>query len=124
MVTGQSRWQWRTAVGLVLLAALALLPRLRIVLSTPGVVEADESVFFLMASRIAQLRDAPIFFYGQPYLGSLNEYLAAAFMRLGGFSAASGRAAMTTLLALAEQVTAVFVASDIVAFGALRALRG
>lgn len=96
-MTRQSRWQWRTAVGLVLLAALALLPRLRIVLSTPGVVEADESVFFLMASRIAQLRDAPIFFYGQPYLGSLNEYLAAAFMRLGGFSAASGRAASLAL---------------------------
>jgi len=97
LLTGQSRWQWRTAAGLVLLAVLALLPRLRIVLSTPGVVEADESVFFLMAGRIAHLRDAPIFFYGQPYLGSLNEYLAAAFMRVGGFSAASGRAVSLAL---------------------------
>lgn len=62
-------------------------------------VEADESVFFLMATRISELRDAPVFFYGQPYLGSLNEYLAAAFMRVGGSTPASGRA-LSLVLAL------------------------
>jgi LacI family transcriptional regulator len=41
----------------------------------------------------------------------------------GAFDAASGRAAMASLLAVTDRVTAVFVASDIVAFGALRALR-
>jgi LacI family transcriptional regulator len=41
----------------------------------------------------------------------------------GAFDAASGRAAMNDLLAHAPDATAVFVASDIVAFGALRALR-
>lgn len=41
----------------------------------------------------------------------------------GDFDAASGRAAMSGLLAVAPDVTAAFVASDIVAFGALRALR-
>ncbi len=41
----------------------------------------------------------------------------------GAFDAASGHLAMTALLDQAGDITAVFVASDIVAFGALRALR-
>lgn len=41
----------------------------------------------------------------------------------GAFDAASGWTAMQDLLARAPDVTAVFVASDIVAFGALRAVR-
>ncbi len=41
----------------------------------------------------------------------------------GEFDAASGHAAMRSLLAQAPDVTALFVASDVVAFGALRALR-
>lgn len=41
----------------------------------------------------------------------------------GAFDAASGYAAMQELLQRAPDITAVFVASDIVAFGALRALR-
>lgn len=41
----------------------------------------------------------------------------------GAFDAASGHAAMQELLAQAPDVSAAFVASDIVAFGALRALR-
>ncbi len=41
----------------------------------------------------------------------------------GGFDATSGWVAMRTLLARGEPFTAVFVASDVVAFGALRALR-
>lgn len=41
----------------------------------------------------------------------------------GAFDAASGHAGMQRLLAQAGDITAVFVASDVVAFGALRALR-
>jgi DNA-binding LacI/PurR family transcriptional regulator len=41
----------------------------------------------------------------------------------GAFDAASGRSAMADLLRRAPDLTAVFVASDIVAFGALRAIR-
>ena len=41
----------------------------------------------------------------------------------GAFDAASGHAAMLRLLQQAPDVTAVFVGSDVVAFGALRALR-
>lgn len=41
----------------------------------------------------------------------------------GAFDAASGREATADLLARAPDITAIFVASDIVAFGALRALR-
>ena len=66
------------------------------------------------ADRVAGYRDA---------LEAAQVPFDAALVAEGAFDAASGRAAMTGLLALAEQVTAVFVASDIVAFGALRALR-
>jgi LacI family transcriptional regulator len=44
-------------------------------------------------------------------------------VRFGKFSRASGYAAMQSLLSLPERPTAVFVASDVVAFGALEALR-
>ena len=66
------------------------------------------------ADRVAGYRDA---------LEAAHVPFDPALVAEGAFDAASGRAAMTSLLALAEQVTAVFVASDIVAFGALRALR-
>ncbi len=66
------------------------------------------------ADRLAGYRDA---------LEAAEVPFDAALVAEGAFDAASGRAAMTRLLALAEQVTAVFVASDVVAFGALRALR-
>ena len=41
----------------------------------------------------------------------------------GAFDAASGHGAMARLLARAGDITACFIASDVVAFGALRALR-
>ena len=66
------------------------------------------------SDRVAGYRDA---------LEAAQVPFDAALVAEGAFDAASGRAAMTMLLALAEQVTAVFVASDVVAFGALRALR-
>ncbi|MFQ5352683.1 MAG: LacI family DNA-binding transcriptional regulator [Candidatus Binatia bacterium] len=44
-------------------------------------------------------------------------------VRFGEFSRASGHAAMQSLLTLPDRPTAVFVASDLVAFGVLTALR-
>lgn len=66
------------------------------------------------ADRVAGYRDA---------LAAAQVAFDAALVAEGAFDAASGHAAMTSLLALGDPVTAVFVASDIVAFGALRALR-
>ena len=82
--------RWTTpALGAVLcLITIAL--RLRFATAS-GVVDADESVIFIMARRIAQLRDFPVFHYGNSYLGSLDAVVAAVFMRLLGASALVGR---------------------------------
>ena len=66
------------------------------------------------ADRLAGYRDA-LEAAGLPYASDL--------VVEGAFDAASGCVAMQGLLARVPDVTAVFVASDIVAFGALRALR-
>jgi LacI family transcriptional regulator len=66
------------------------------------------------SDRLAGYRDA-LDAAGQPF----DEGLVVQ----GAFDADSGRAAMEALLASAPDLTAVFVASDVVAFGALRALR-
>ena len=66
------------------------------------------------ADRLAGYRDA---------LDAASVAYAPELVVEGAFDAASGWTAMGELLARAPDVTAVFVASDIVAFGALRALR-
>ncbi len=66
------------------------------------------------ADRLAGYRDA---------LAAAGIAFDADLVAEGAFDAASGHAAMHRLLASADAVTAVFVASDMVAFGALRALR-
>jgi LacI family transcriptional regulator, galactose operon repressor len=66
------------------------------------------------ADRLAGYRDA---------LEAASVAAAPELVVEGAFDAASGRTAMQELLARAPDVTAVFVASDIVAFGALRAIR-
>lgn len=61
-----------------LLLALALGVGLRLwLLQSPlGEVEADESVVGLMALHVLQ-GERPVFYWGQPYLGSLEAYLVA-----------------------------------------------
>ena len=66
------------------------------------------------ADRLAGYRDA---------LDAASVAYASELVVEGAFDAASGWTAMGELLARAPDVTAVFVASDIVAFGALRAVR-
>lgn len=66
------------------------------------------------ADRVAGYRDA---------LEAADVAFDATLVAEGAFDAASGRAAMASLLTRTEPVSAVFVASDMVAFGALRALR-
>jgi LacI family transcriptional regulator len=81
--------------------------------------------------RIACITNAPLAYTAaSERVAGYREALAAAGISLddgliaeGAFDAASGHAAMTRLLAKPASFTAVFVASDVVAFGALRALR-
>jgi hypothetical protein len=67
--------------GLILLAGTAL--RAWILASPLGEVDADESVVGLMALHI-QAGELPAFYWGQPYLGSLEAYLMAAAFWLAG----------------------------------------
>lgn len=58
------------------------------------------------------------------YRRTLAEVGAAEIVERGGFTRESGEHAMTSLLARSPDLDAVFVANDLMAIGALRALRG
>src|SRR6266851_2924129 len=73
-------------LAVALLAGLAL--RLAVIASPLGELDGDEAVVGLMARHIAFLGDRPVFYYGQPYLGSLEAFSAAPLFRLFGSSSA------------------------------------
>jgi hypothetical protein len=70
------------ALGVVgaLLVGLAL--RLAIIASPLGEIDGDEAVVGLMARHIAFLGERPVFYWGQPYLGSLEAFTAAPLFRV------------------------------------------
>ncbi len=79
----------RIALWGCLLLALAI--RVWLVARTNGVIDGDEVLVGVQAEHI--LRGAlPIYFYGQPYMGSLEAYLVALFVAIGGPSAWTLRA--------------------------------
>ena len=96
-----------------------------------GARAAVEHLIALGHRRIACITNAPLAYTAaadrvsgyRDALDAAQVPFDAALVAEGAFDAASGHAAMTGLLTLADPVTAVFVASDIVAFGALRAIR-
>src|SRR5215218_7062510 len=59
------------------LVLLGLVLRLAIMFSPLGEIDADEAVVGLMARHIAFLGERPVFYYGQPYLGSLEAFSTA-----------------------------------------------
>ena len=74
-------YRFLVALGLTLLAALAL--RLALLAGPQTQLEADEAIVGLMARHILE-GERPVFYYAQPYLGSLEAYLVAgAFSVLG-----------------------------------------
>lgn len=70
-------------LGAVLAAALAL--RLHLLAGPQTELEADEAIVGLMARHILQ-GERPVFYYMQPYLGSLEAYLVAGSFALFGSS--------------------------------------
>jgi 4-amino-4-deoxy-L-arabinose transferase-like glycosyltransferase len=56
--------------------------RLATIASPLGDIDADEAVVGLMARHIAFLGERPVFYWGQPYLGSLEAFTAAPFFRV------------------------------------------
>lgn len=73
---GRFGW-WLAALLLV-----GLLLRLAILLSPLGELDGDEAVVGLMARHIAFVGERPVFYWGQPYLGSLEAFTAAPLFRV------------------------------------------
>src|SRR6266852_4951711 len=74
------------AIGLAVAIVASVALRLAVIASPLGELDGDEAVVGLMARHIAFLGDRPVFYYGQPYLGSLEAFSAAPLFRLFGSS--------------------------------------
>src|SRR5216110_1331008 len=74
-------------IGLAASLAVGLLVRLAVIASPLGQIDGDEAVVGLMARHIAFLGDRPVFYYGQPYLGSLEAFSTAPLFRIFDSSA-------------------------------------
>ena len=69
-------------IGLGVLLLVGLAARLAVIGSQLGEIDGDEAVVGLMARHIAFLGERPVFYWGQPYLGSLEAFSAAPLFRL------------------------------------------
>src|SRR5260221_13703050 len=81
------------------LPVLAVAALWRIVVLASGAVSfhSDEAIVGLMARHINQAQTIPVFFYGQPYMGSLDPLLVSLAFRLFGESVLSIRIVQSTL---------------------------
>jgi len=79
--------------------------RITLLATTFTRLDADQAIVGLMAFHI-QAGDRPVFFYGQPYQGSVEAYGAALFFRL--FGAGAWTARLPTLLFSIAFVGAVY----------------
>src|ERR1044071_6454166 len=64
-------------IGLVVALLLGLGLRLAVIAGPLGEIDADEAVVGLMARHIVFAGERPVFYWGQPYLGSLEAFSAA-----------------------------------------------
>jgi len=98
---GERLVEWTAAHPRAPLAAallLALAVRIFLIVRSHAMLDGDEALIGIQAESI--LRGArPLYFYSQPYMGSLEAYLAAALFRVFGPSAWALRA-VPLLLAL------------------------
>src|ERR671935_1906786 len=69
-------------IGLTGLLLVGLAVRLAVIASPIGEIDGDEAVVGLMARHIALLGERPVFYWGQPYLGSLEAFSAAPLFRV------------------------------------------
>jgi hypothetical protein len=82
MVHTEHLKQHTFVVGVVGLLLIGLVLRLAIISSPLGEIDADEAVVGLMARHIAFVGERPVFYWGQPYLGSLEAFTAAPLFRV------------------------------------------
>src|SRR5260221_9549348 len=76
---------------------IALAWRLIVLASNSVTFHSDEAIVGLMARHINQGLPAPTFFYGQPYMGSLDPLLVAGMFRIAGSSVLSIRIVQSML---------------------------
>src|ERR687885_658829 len=69
-------------LGLAVGLGVGLAVRLAVIASPLGEIDGDEAVVGLMARHIAFLGERPVFYWGQPYLGSLEAFTAAPLFKL------------------------------------------
>lgn len=72
---------WLTAI-----LALALVPRLYLLVLTNFGIESDEAIVGLMGKHISEGRAWPVFYYGQRYLGTLEPFTVALLFKIFGRS--------------------------------------
>jgi hypothetical protein len=112
----QARAFWICSAGL-LLVGLGL--RLAIIASPLGEIDGDEAVVGLMARHIAFLGERPVFYWGQPYLGSLEAFSAAPLFKVFNSSTALLKL-LPSLYSLGFLLLSVLLARNV--FGAQVAL--
>jgi len=103
---GRSPLRWlrflRSPLWLCLL--LALLIRAWLVVHTQGVIAGDEAMVGLQAENILRGQH-PVYYYGQPYMGSLEAYFAALLFAIAGPSVWTLRAVSILLSVLLVALT-------------------
>lgn len=88
---------WSAAPIAAVWGLIAVVVRVPFVFRIEGALDHDQSVVGLMALDIAAGRRFPLFFDGQRYMGAVEAYVAAAFVR--AFGHAPGVVALAPLLA-------------------------
>lgn len=89
---------------LVLALLLSLAARVLLVARTHAMIDGDEAMVGIQAERILH-GQYPFYFYGQPYMGSLEAYFAAAIFRVFGPSSWALRAVPIALSLLLVYLT-------------------
>ena len=92
-IPGKRRFGWLLS-PLWLCLLLALVIRVVLTVRTHGTLDGDEALLGIQAEHILQ-GERPIYFYGIPYFGSLEAYVAAILFALFGPSVAVLRAETT-----------------------------
>src|SRR5579885_2396331 len=88
--THQGSYAWlRSPLWFCLLLALGL--RIWLVIRTQGFIDGDEAVVGIQAQHILR-GELPVYYYGQPYMGSLEAYFIALIFALVGPSTWAMRA--------------------------------
>jgi hypothetical protein len=79
----QKRWYTFLRSPLWICLLLAIIIRVWLIARTHGVIDGDEVLVGVQAEHILH-GEFPIYFYGQPYMGSLEAYLVALLIAIGG----------------------------------------